>query len=682
MGNMHKFPNKTKPARTLNPLLVQDYVYAHFIQVGSPIVDKTAPILNLITSGEGPYFLARPRRFGKSFLLDTIEIIFSGRPEFFKRFDIAKKKHKYAWECLPVIKLDMVDAGDSADRIEESLLQTVLEIADDHGVAIPNSSSTPASAMESLIKAVSGKQQPTAGSETVVPDRLNLRNVVLLIDEHDFPILSNLGDEPAIRRIQESLHRFYAAIKYNIKYLRFMFVTGIMTFKELSFFSAFETVNDISYNPRYAAICGFTEDEITKYYNAYLESALDSMIEKGKLPQNSTVDSLMKLIVEWYDGYSWDGQTKVFNPYSIKSFLEMHKFDHYWYNSGDSISKELFKDDSLKMFDIFKKDILIAYPISVTDPHKNLDMTSFLLQAGYLTVDSIRDSSVDSIERYHLKIPNKELKSAILNEISSGFLVPSGKRYDRAILNSRLVGFYRSLCSLNYKDAQNIFSAIMSRTPKTELLPCRENALHLILSKITELYKFPHMDELISDNGWADIIIPTFQGHLISAELKYARATFTSKKSDKCSKPECTKRSSKSDIDGKDAFACSTQTDIYQDADEPALPIRHENNIIYKGKGKGKGKGHKINSFDNHSMVRDILLRHIEMAFTQILVKNSTKLFLEKGKELFAAAVAVYDTSDVMIRFGHVGWKDDLKDKVVLTAIPDRDLPLRNPQGE
>lgn len=81
-------------------------------------------------------------------------------------------------------------------------------------------------------------------------------------------------------------------------------------------------------------------------------------------------------------------------------------------------------------------------------------------------------------------------------------------------------------------------------------------------------------------------------------------------------------------------------------------------------------------------MVRDILLRHIEMAFTQILVKNSTKLFLEKGKELFAAAVAVYDTSDVMIRFGHVGWKDDLKDKVVLTAIPDRDLPLRNPQGE
>jgi hypothetical protein len=666
--------------KILSPLLVQDYVYANFLKVGSPIVDKTAFTRNLLTSHEGPYFLSRPRRFGKSFLLDTIEIIFSGKPELFAGLDIANEDHQFTWDCLPVIKLDMVRAGSDPGTLEQSLLQILLGIADDHKVTIRTETS--ALAMDDLIRAVSKKQIVSGNVEPNVLEQYNPRNVVILIDEYDFAILSNLNDEITIHSIQKKFHQFYATIKSNMKYIRFMFVTGIMKFKNLSFFSTFNTVKDISYNPDYSSICGFTEDEIRKYYNAYLNFTLDWMVKRDQLPQNSSVDSLMKLIVEWYDGYSWDGHTKLFNPYSIKSFLENHKFGPYWYDSGELISKELFKKDNPEMFDIFNDHIVIDNvidnPISVSDP-QGLNSTSFLLQAGYLTVDRICGSAIGNTEKYHLKIHNKEVSRAILNELSSVFLLPSGKRYDQIILNGRLIKFYKSFCSLNYKDSQMIFSAIMSGTPKQELLPYRENAFHLVLSKTLGLNIFPPFDGLASDNGWADIVIKTFQGHWVAVELEYARVHYKGGNTN----PDGAIAIFQSVIDDQKSFAYSKFPDLNSNSNsnsndnESVQPLSSIDNAY--GNSDIKKKSSKINSIDDYPIVRDILMKHIEIAFDQILHKNYAKPLLELGVDVYAAAVAVYDTSDVMIRFRRVGWKDDQKDQVVLTAIPDKELPLKEP---
>jgi hypothetical protein len=188
----------------------------------------------------------------------------------------------------------------------------------------------------------------------------------------------------------------------------------------VSLFSALNNVIDLTLHPKFSTICGFTEKEILKYYKPNLKRTIPKLISSGHLPPKATVKMLMKVILDWYDGYRWDNNKKVLNPFSIKWFLEEKKLNNYWYNSGTPLFAYLLSSKTDDYFKIFGKDLSITDPIEVMDIN-NFQDESFIFQAGYLTIDKIDENATNPIL---LKIPNLEVLGAISKEIAHKFLVP------------------------------------------------------------------------------------------------------------------------------------------------------------------------------------------------------------------------------------------------------------------
>ncbi|MDR1040698.1 MAG: AAA family ATPase [Deltaproteobacteria bacterium] len=410
----------------LKPLLVGSTIFEDFITEEAPLVDKTRLIFNLIKRYERPYFLARPRRFGKTFLLDTFHDIFMGKRKNFANLDIGKLYPKEKWESFLVIRIDMSSFG-AEEYIDGVGFSTVLisyleDLAADFGIKLNRTNiGNVISSFISRLTREHGQFGLLKGNEK---DVVNRKNVVLLIDEYDDPLLSNINNQEKSEEIRLVLRRFYSAIKSNIKKLRFVFITGITKFRQLSLFSSLNTIKDISFDKDFSTICGFTEDEISNVYAEHLEAVLATLKTKGEFAQDSTVVDLMKKIKIWYDGYSWDGTRRVFNPDSIKVFLESAEFSYYWYLSGTPLLTYLLMNRSSEPFKLFDKDLKITTPFGLEDKI-DINSTSFLLYSGYLTV--CNTSGNHPKMTYKLEIPNNEIKHAIEQELTTKYFVPTGE---------------------------------------------------------------------------------------------------------------------------------------------------------------------------------------------------------------------------------------------------------------
>ncbi|MDR1039150.1 MAG: AAA family ATPase [Deltaproteobacteria bacterium] len=615
---------------------------------GAVYVDKTAHLLEL-TKTRGPFFLARPRRFGKSLLLDTIQRMFEGRKELFTGLEIETSGSDFTWKSFPVIRINMNNVSSDPDHFKTDLISKLLPIANSYKVQINQSDI--AGAISDLIINVSIKcttQKMKKKGEKRVD--IGEKNVVLLIDEYDFPLLKHLHNPVKIEKMRSMLYDFYSSIKGCSNFLRFIFITGITKFRQLSLFSALNNIEDISFDERFSAICGFTKDEITASYGKYLDRALPKMIENGGLPHGSTVDKVMEKITYWYDGYSWDGKTRVFNPFSIKNFLQKFLFKDYWYESGTSLFTGVLNSFDGNRFSIFGKNISLEAPLDIQDT-ANINDEAFLLQAGYLTIESI--DYIDGTENLRLKIPNNEIRRAINKELSSKF-----QRFVKSLQfmkdNGEFINNFTSmkdtlLASLWSRDvarSEELLGSIFSGNPREWYRNGGEGSYKLILLALMRFggaiftgNMLEVLGEVYSDSGRADLLFDVSGKGYIVMELKYADAD--------------DKPGHFSGLPGGNAEPHPTALSDPSDNSGPPAYLDGFSRLLETG-----------NMPDN---VKRILEVKIEEAFKQISSKNYAKPYLASGKPILAAAVALYGTSTVMVRFANVVWKAD----------GDRDIDLR-----
>ena len=271
-------------------------------------VDKTALIYQLVKTGKY-YFLSRPRRFGKSLLISTLEAYFLGKKELFK--GLAMEELEKDWTTYPVLHLDL----NARKYVDASSLNAILNQHLESWEAIYGDEKKDRAPEERFAWLIE-KACRTTG-----------RNVVVLVDEYDKPMLQAIGNEPLLTDYRNTLKAFYGVLKSCDKYLRFALLTGVTKFSKVSVFSDLNNLMDISLSNRFANICGITENEL--YCN--LEEDIRLLAEANGMNETEARQTLK----EWYDGYHFAENTEdIYNPFSLLNTLAEMKFGSYWFETG------------------------------------------------------------------------------------------------------------------------------------------------------------------------------------------------------------------------------------------------------------------------------------------------------------------------------------------------------------
>jgi hypothetical protein len=268
---------------------------------GYVYVDKTEYIYRLIKEGSGYYFLSRPRRFGKSLLLSTIEYLFKGERELYKGLYI---EEKWNWEeKYPVVRIDfakdIVKKEDYKKRVIQELEKNYINNEIEQRI---EKEEDEVGLFEKLIISIYRKYS---------------KQVVILIDEYDKPILDVIEDKKEAEEVRKELKALYSTLKGLDRYIRFVLITGVSKFSKVSLFSGLNQLEDISLSKEYGNICGYTQEELEIYFKEYLEGVN------------------LEEVREWYNGYNFLGE-KVYNPFDILLYLRNREFDNYWYKTGNT----------------------------------------------------------------------------------------------------------------------------------------------------------------------------------------------------------------------------------------------------------------------------------------------------------------------------------------------------------
>ncbi|MDR1164973.1 MAG: ATP-binding protein [Deltaproteobacteria bacterium] len=374
--------------------------FAQIINNGLLYVDKTAYIAEMVSSyGTKAWFLARPRRFGKSLIVSTLESLFTGPRELFKSLAIEKRLGEEIFAPRPVISLDMSDAVTDlgVDEFRRSLARLTSSSAiwreDERSLA--SSASSPAAAFIFPPDATLSAAEILGDLIQTLSKRSGQR-VAVLIDEYDKPILDFIKKPDEAEMIRETMRNYYARLKSNDKYISFIFISGISKFSRMSVFSAMNNLDDISIDEKYSAICGFTHNEFTEKFAAHLE---ETAIILG-----SSREDLLEKLKDYYDGFSFDGKTRVYNPFSALLFFKKRVFDNFWFISGTpQIIAHYLKDKRLTVEE-FRGMLVPRYFISNPGEIDSSGPASFLYQSGYLSV------RLDELtNKYTLDYPNREV---------------------------------------------------------------------------------------------------------------------------------------------------------------------------------------------------------------------------------------------------------------------------------
>ncbi len=381
--NLH-MKNLPLGVQTFRDFIEHDYLY----------VDKTKQIYDLFAHGGKYYFFSRPRRFGKSVLISTLKEIFSGNQELFKGLWIYDK---IKWIKHPVIHLDFSKITFKTPGIlEKALISRIEEIALDNHIQLNNELPLKEKFAQ-LIKKLSQSQQ---------------QRVVILVDEYDKPMIQYVeaGDTAMADGIRNVFKNFYSVIKGSDAHLRFVFITGVSKFSRVSIFSDLNNLRDITLSSQYAVLLGYTEEELKHYFDSYLKDCASGM---GVLENR-----LLEKIRQWYNGYSWDGENFVYNPFSIVNFFIERSFDNYWFSTGTPTF--LIKIIKKQQNDLLSfENLAIKGYVFDTYDIDNIEIPVLLLQTGYLTIKKVTIKK--EIKTYHLSYPNKEVQDSFLTHLFDAF---------------------------------------------------------------------------------------------------------------------------------------------------------------------------------------------------------------------------------------------------------------------
>ena len=352
-------------------------------QGGYLYIDKTKYIYEITHPGQY-VFLSRPRRFGKSLLMSTFESYFRGRIDLFK--GLAIEKLEKDWTEYPVLHFDLSDIKKgTVEDFGENVNSSLASMEGEFGIA--KTSDNPGTRLKDLVERIYNKTG---------------KQVVLLFDEYDAPLLTVLHDPERLETMRTELQSFYSPIKKLDPYLRFVFITGITKFSQLSIFSQLNNLNNISMLPQYAAMCGITIKELEDNF----QEGIAVLAEKYHYSHKQVIDKLLY----HYDGYHFAEDSEgVLNPFSLLSAMNNRKFNNYWFSTGTPT----FLVNMMRKFhtDLTEIDGSKAMQEDFDAPTENMhNVLPLFYQSGYLTIKDYNPRS----GMYTLGYPNEEVKVGLM----------------------------------------------------------------------------------------------------------------------------------------------------------------------------------------------------------------------------------------------------------------------------
>ena len=448
-------------------------------------VDKTDIIWQLANRDKKYNYLSRPRRFGKSVLVDTLEAYFLGKKELFEGLKIMQMETE--WVKRPVIRLDMSLAGAAPESVRSYLDNAFHQLESEYDIAVRQDSSL-ADRFDAIIQ--------TAYNKTGL-------QVAILIDEYDSP-LQHSWKTPQHEACTAVYREVFAILKADDKYEKFVFITGITKFTQISLFSVLNNLSNISFEPNYAAICGITKEEVLR----------DFKPEINKLAEYEgwTFDEAVAQLTAYYDGYHFSrrNMVDVFNPFSLINALSDSDLKNYWASSGATSMLPKFVDDlEIRLKDLDHSALLstIIETSDVTGGGSEL----FLYQSGYLTIKGYMNGT------YLLGIPNFEVRQA-LNEI---VLPTLAMRKNNAIQSTQaFLNLYLSVGNL--PEAMKCLKALIADVPysnKKLASMDMEERYRLIMSTIFNAIGCRVEVEKMIATGRIDMVVETTQ-YIYVLELK------------------------------------------------------------------------------------------------------------------------------------------------------------------
>lgn len=424
------------------------YTFENLRNSNKLYVDKTEYIWQLVKSAPAMYFLSRPRRFGKSLTLSTLKAVFEGKKDLFKGLAIHDKP--YDWKSYPVIHLDNANCGAGTPQELQNYLHAAIEnIAASNGLKLRG---------ETL----------STDFEFLIDDLAATSPVVILIDEYDKPILSNITN-PDAQLILGVLKSFYSTIKKCEAKIHFAFVTGVTKFCHVSLFSDLNNLTDLTMMQDYATMLGYTQTEFEANFQEWTADAE----ARQPLPH----DAFLAKIKEWYDGYRFEENSDcVYNPVSLALFFLNHgKFDNYWFSTGTPSSlMELIRQQKMNLQQAVTEPAS-SYTFGAFELD-NIPPLTLLLQTGYLTIRSVEYKY--NRTKYLLDFPNREVAESFNTYLLNNYARKSQndmanfcEHLTDAMLDDNLPKFQHALevffagipYDVHHKDEanfQNIFFAI------------------------------------------------------------------------------------------------------------------------------------------------------------------------------------------------------------------------------
>ena len=456
-------PMKNLPIgiQTLTEIRAKNYVY----------VDKTRLVHQLATTGKY-YFLSRPRRFGKSLLISTLKELYLGNKAVFEGLWI---EDKWDWsKTNPVVHFSFDEMDYKKLGLETVILNDLKRLSKLHKVRL--TSVGVKSQFKELLEKVSKKHG----------------KVALLIDEYDKPIIDFL-EKHEIEQAKfnrDVLREFYGVLKNSDELLELVFITGISKFAKVSLFSHLNNLDDITTMEKYGTLTGYTEAELVHYFSDYLEIIAQKL--------NLTHESLLEKMRTWYNGYSWDGVNRLYNPFGTLKFLANQRFENFWSATG---SPQFLVQQMRKITFFNVENVAINSRILEKYDIENLELIPLLFQTGYLTVKSIDAMTGNMVLDY----PNKEVRESMYE-----FLIDDvAKNPQRIHTGMTIMDLEKAFVSRDLEKVKTILNSLLADLPVEAYLKQTEGLYHGLIHLVFKYLGLFVNSEVHSSQGHADSVVQT-----------------------------------------------------------------------------------------------------------------------------------------------------------------------------
>ena len=391
-------------ALKLYPIGIQ--TFERIIKEDKLYVDKTEYIYRMTHTSGTYFFLSRPRRFGKSLLTSTFQSYFEGKKDLFK--GLAIERLETEWTEYPVLHFSMA----TAKHVDVPALKSELNLKLLAYEEIYGKGEGEVNENQRLMGIIKRANQKTG------------KQVVVLIDEYDAPLLDVVHEEENLNALRQVMRNFYSPLKDCEPYLRFVFLTGITKFSQLSIFSELNNISNVSMDEEYAGICGITMEEL----QTQMSDDIDAFAEKLEMTREKTINALRR----YYDGYHFAGLSPdVFNPFSLLNAMARGKLDYYWFTSGTPT----YLINMMRKFGVAYTDFAEGMEADASDfdaPTETMTtLTPLLYQSGYITIKDY-DKKYGS---YTLGIPNREVRIGLTKALIPYYVTPNTLATNNTVRN-------------------------------------------------------------------------------------------------------------------------------------------------------------------------------------------------------------------------------------------------------